>query len=122
MCAYLSKTEDQCSHAMNLAVKEAWESNSNNYDQMKLIARAYASKKGCSVQGAVYRIMPELCLLKVFLAVLFANTNLPENRYRVCVSKKETKQLPESSKDIFKTNILDRYKDRPSIQLFLIQL
>ena len=107
---------------MNLAVKEAWENNSNNYDQMKLIARAYASKKECSVQGAVYRIMPELCLRKVFLAVLFANTNLPENRYRVCVSKKETKQLPESSTDIFKTNILDRYKDRPSIQLFLIQL
>ena len=88
---------------------------------MKLIAQAYDSKRECILQGAVYQIMAELWLHKVFPAVLFANTNLPENRYRVCVSKKETKQLPESSTDIFKTNILDRYKDRPSIQLFLIQ-
>ena len=32
MCAYLSMTEDECSHAMNQAVKEAWENKSNNYD------------------------------------------------------------------------------------------
>ena len=38
MCAYLSRTEDECSHAMNQAVKEAWGKKSNNYDQMKLIA------------------------------------------------------------------------------------
>ena len=58
--------------------------------------------------------MPELCLRKVFPAVLFANIYLPENIYRVCVSEKEIKQLPESFTDIFKTNILYRYKDRPS--------
>ena len=33
---------------------------------------------------------------------------------KVCVSGKEIKQLPESSIDIFKTNMLDRYKHRPS--------
>ena len=33
---------------------------------------------------------------------------------KVCVSEKEIKQLPESSIDIFKTNMLDRYKHRPS--------
>ena len=81
---------------------------------MKLIARAYSLKRECSVQEAVYHIMPELWLRKVFLAVLFANTNLPENSYRVCVREKEIKQLPESSTDIFKTNMLDRYKDSPS--------
>ena len=107
MCAYLSKIKDECSNAMSQAVKEAWENKSNNYDQMKLIARAYASKRECSVQEAVYHIMQELWLRKVFPLVLFANTNLPENRYRVCVCEKEIKQLPESSTDIFKKNMLD---------------
>ena len=71
---------------------------------MKLIARADASKRECSVQEAVYQIMPKLWLSKVLAAVLFANTNLPENRYRVCVGEKGIKQLPESSTYIFKTN------------------
>ena len=108
MCAYLSKIKDECSNAMSQAVNKGWENKSNNYDQMKLIARAYASKRECSVQEAMYHIMQELWLRKVFPLVLFANTNLLENRYRVCVCEKEIKQLPESSTDIFKKNMLDR--------------
>ena len=88
-------------------MKEALENKSNNYDQMKLIARAYASKRECIAQEAVYHIMQELWLRKGFPLVLFANTNLPENRYRVCVCEKEIKQLPESSTDIFQKNMLD---------------
>ena len=73
---------------MNQALKETWENKSNNYDQMKLIAQVYDSKRECILQGSVYQIMAELWLHKVFPAVLFANTNLPENTYRVCVSEK----------------------------------
>ena len=65
--------------------------------------------------------MPELWLRKVFPAVLFANKNLPENRCGVFVGEKEIKQLPESSTDIFKTNKLDRYKDRPSSKFGAVQ-
>ena len=90
---------------------------------MKLIAQVYSSKRECSVQKAVYHIMPELWLRKVFTAILSANTNLPENRYRVCVSEKEIKQLPESSTEIFKNNMLDWYKDHlVSLELGNIQL
>ena len=99
-----------------------WESKSNNYDQMKLIAQEYASKRECSLQEAVYHIMPELWLRKVFPAKLFANTNLPENKYRVCVIEKEIKQLPEPSTDIFKTIMLDRYKEFVNLELGNIQL
>ena len=42
---------------------------------MKSIARAYSNKRECSVQEAVYQIMPELWLRKCFPAVLFANSN-----------------------------------------------
>ena len=45
MCAYLSKTENEYSHAMNQAFNEAMTSKLANYDQMKSIAQAYSMKR-----------------------------------------------------------------------------
>ena len=117
MCAYLSKTVDQCSHAMNQAFNEAMTSKLTNYDQMKSIAQAYSMKRECSVQEAVYHIMPELWLRKTFPAAVFGNTNIPENRFRVCLDEGEIKDLPENSTDIFKKNMVDRCVDRPDLCL-----
>ena len=114
MCAYFSKSEDETSEAMKQAAKEAFNSNKNNIEQMRSIARAYANKRECSVQEAVYILMPELWLRKTFPGVIFANSNLPENRFRICRSKEEIDELPEDSTDIFKRNMIDRYIDRPN--------
>ena len=59
--------------------------------------------------------MPELWLRKTFPKVSFANSNLPENRYRMCKSKEEIDELPEDSQDVFKRNMIDRYIDRPNL-------
>ena len=69
MCAYFSKMEDECSHAMSQAFKEAAETNCSNYDQMKLNVCAYFSKTQCSVQETIYHIMPELWLRNTFPVV-----------------------------------------------------
>ena len=45
--------------------------------------------------------MPELWLRKTFPGVIFANSNLPENRFRICRSKEEIDELPEDSVDVF---------------------
>ena len=76
---------------------------------MRSVARAYATKRECSVQEAVYILMPELWLRRTFPGVIFANSNLPENRFRICRSKEEIDELPEDSVDIFKRNMIDRY-------------
>ena len=102
MCAYLSKTEDECSHAMNQAFNEAMASKHTTYDQMKSITRTYSMKREFSIQEAVYHTMPELWLQKTFPAMVFANTNIPENRFRVCFDEREMKNLLENSTDIFK--------------------
>ena len=115
MCVYLSKTEDECSQAMSEAVKESLEANFSNYEQMHSIAQAYSSKRECSLQEEVYHIMPELWLRKFFPAVIFDNRNLPENRYRVCLSEAELKELPQDSSDILKKNMLDRYMNQPDV-------
>ena len=114
MCAYFSKSEDETSEAMKQAAKEAINSNKTNVEQMKSVARAYATKRECSIQEAVYLLMPELWLRKTFPGVTFANSNLPEHRFRICRSKEEIDELPEDSCDIFKRNMIDRYMDRPN--------
>ena len=40
---------------------------------MRSIARAYVTKRECSVQEAVYLVMPELWLRKSFPGKVFAN-------------------------------------------------
>ena len=114
LCAYLSKNEDETTVAMKQAVEDAFEKKLDNYDQMKAIAHAYTSKRECSVQECVYQIMSGQWLRKTYPAVIFANSNLPENRFRMCLSEKELFDLPADSTNIFKRNMIDRYCDRPN--------
>ena len=58
--------------------------------------------------------MPELWLRKTFPGVIFANSNLPEQRFRIFRSKEEIDELPEDSVDVFKRSIFERYLDRPN--------
>ena len=81
---------------------------------MKSVAHAYVSRREVSVQESCYLSMPELWLRKVYPGVTFANTNVPEKRFRMCLSENEINELPEDSTAIFKKNMLDRYCDRPS--------
>ena len=87
ICSYLSKEEDECSQAMKQAFKETLEKRAGYYEPMKTIAHAYSSKRECSFQEAVYHIMPELWLRKVFPAVVNVSSNVPE-RVKMILSKR----------------------------------
>ena len=65
MCQYLSKSEDQYSQAMKQAAKEAFENNMHHCDTMETIAKTYLCNQECSVQEAVYHILPELKLRRI---------------------------------------------------------
>ena len=120
MCSYMSKQEDGCSQAMKQAVKEAAERHLDSYQQIKTVAHAYATKRECSVQEAVYHIMPELWLRTIFPGVLYANSNIPENRINMILSEEEIAELPDDSSDVYKRNMIDRYLGRPSIGIYEI--
>ena len=60
--------------------------------------------------------MPELWLRKCLPAVIFANSNLPEKRYRMCLSEEEIRELPEDSINVYKKNMFNRYTVRPDRQ------
>ena len=69
---------------------------------MKSVAYVYISNRECSLQEAVYQLMPELWLRKVFTGVLYANSNISEKRVRMMLNKNEIFELPEDSRDIYK--------------------
>ena len=63
----------------------------------------YINKRGC-----IYHILPGQWLRKTFPGMIFANSNVPEKSFRVCLNEDETFELPEDSKQIFKRNVVDR--------------
>ena len=82
-CQYFSKTEDQCSQAMEQAAKKAFENNMHHHDTMQEMARTYLSNQECSDQQTLYYIFAELKLRKIFLALYFINTNLPDAKIKI---------------------------------------
>ena len=112
MCSYFSKSETESSDAMKKAVEESRDLEYK--DRMRKIAIAFLSYRQCSVQEAVYQLLPELWLRKTFPVVTFANSNLPEKRYRMCKSQKELEELADDSHEVFKKNYLDRYMEWPN--------
>ena len=44
VCAYLSKSEDECSQLMSEAMKDAFENQLDNCEQMKSFAYTYTNK------------------------------------------------------------------------------
>ena len=67
---------------------------------MKSVVCAYVSKRECSLQEAIYQVMPEIWLRKIFPGVLYVHSNIPEKRARMMLSKKEIFELPEDHTDI----------------------
>ena len=74
-------------------------------------------------KGRIYQVMPELWLRKVYeglgvLYNLYVNSNIPEKRVRMMLSKKEISELPEDSTNIYKRNMVSRYFIRLHDEMF----
>ena len=69
--AYFYKVENETSKTMKQAAKEAYQSGKSALEKMKATARAYSTKKKCSVQEAVHLVILELWHRKMFPKVIF---------------------------------------------------
>ena len=56
---------------MKQAAKEAFKKNIHHYDTVKIIAKDYLSNQECPVEAAMYHILPELKLRRIFFLVYF---------------------------------------------------
>ena len=109
----MSKGETQCSEAIRATAKEAKKENLGLKQSLKKIGAAFLSNRDVSSQECVYRCLPELWLRKTFPGTLYINTGLPEARIRTMKSKEKIAELDDDSTDIFNSNIIERYCDRP---------
>ena len=74
---------------MKQAGREAFGTKLDQFNTMKNILKAYTSNRECSVQEAVYHILPELHLRRVFPVVQFVNTNLPEESSKILQTEEQ---------------------------------
>lgn len=100
---------------MNETLKNTFERELDNYEQMKSPAYAYLSKRECRIQECVYHILPGQWLRKIFPGLVIANSNIPEKRFRMCLGEREISELPEDSTSIFKRHMVDHYIDCPNV-------
>ena len=114
VCSYFSKDETECSQAITQQRKPK-DNNLNIRESLRKVGTAFLSCREVSAQECVYRCMPELWLRKTFPCTVFINTGLPEERCRVAKSQEEIEALDDDSTDIFMSNIIERYSDRPNI-------
>ena len=114
VCSYFTKDETQCLQAIMNAAKEAKAGNMEIREGLRKIGAAFLSSREVSSQECVYRCMPELWLRKIFPRTVFVNTDLPDKRVRVAKTQQELEELDDESTDIFKSNIIERYKLRPT--------
>ena len=77
---------------MRLATKETFDNYLITYKTMRGIVGAYVNKRECSVQDAVYHVLPELHMRKIFpVCLCFANSNIPEEYINILKSEHVTR-------------------------------
>lgn len=69
--AYFSKAEDETFEVMKKTAKEWRVSGKTDFEKMKAVARAYSTKRECSIQDTVHVVIPELRLTKTFPKLFF---------------------------------------------------
>ena len=99
--AYFAKAEDETNEAMIQAAKEALVASETGFETMKAIAKAYWIKEECSVQVVLCHILQKRWIQKIFLKVIFINSNVPEKRNRIFERKCQIDELPTDSSERF---------------------
>ena len=71
---------------MTQEVRDAFERELDNREQMRSAANAYLNKKECIIQECVYHALPGHWPRRTF-PVIFANSNAPKKRFHIFLSE-----------------------------------
>lgn len=86
------------------AAKEAKDANMDIRNGLKKIGAAFLSTREVSSQE---------CVPKIFPAAVYVSTDLPDKRVRIAKCQEELEELDDESTDVYKSNINERYTERP---------
>ena len=68
---------------------------------MKSVANDYINKQECSIQECL-PCFARSVVKKIISRLIFANSNVTEKRFRVCIGEDEIFESPEEYKTIYK--------------------
>ncbi|MEW8545326.1 MAG: DUF6570 domain-containing protein [Candidatus Thiodiazotropha sp.] len=115
VCNYIAKAEpEDLKHALSITFQHI---NSQTFPfslrkQLHLVGNCVLKSRRLSAQEAAARL-GHLQFVWSSRSVVYLNTRLPEQRLKLLRPKTERDQLPFDSTDIFRSNVLDYYTDRP---------
>ena len=109
---YITKTQKGMSTLLYNACKEARNGNDSLRKQVRFMGNQFLNATEICAQEAVYLAL-QLPLTRKTRQVVFINTSAPEDRTRLLKSEELLKELPENSTDIYSSNELIRYTQRP---------
>ncbi|KAK7878952.1 hypothetical protein WMY93_034202, partial [Mugilogobius chulae] len=113
VCGYMSKSESVMSEHLKSVVKNMDKKELNESDEMKEVLQAYSKKREVSAQECVARACG-LRLKQCSRAIEFLPT---DTSVRMSKPMSELENLV-NSEDIWKPNLLDKYRSRPETQDF----
>ena len=109
---YISKSAKGMSSLMYNACKEARKGCENLRKQVQFIGNKFLNATEMCTQEAVYLVL-QMPLVKKTRQVVFVNTCPPGVRARLLKSDEALKELEENSVDVYCTNEITRYSQRP---------
>ncbi|XP_062601396.1 uncharacterized protein LOC134263100 [Saccostrea cucullata] len=124
--SYISKSEREMGMLLKQTKVEAEEGNLDAHQTLKRIGSAYLHHREVSVQEAVYRVcnlkMKECSRKVVFVPVGENPTRLSKPLSQLKRQKREShennEEVDEDDDEIWMTNIIERYENRPNKPLF----
>ncbi|XP_062609123.1 uncharacterized protein LOC134270887 [Saccostrea cucullata] len=120
--SYISKSEREMGMLLKQTKNEAEEGNLSARQTMKKIGSAYLHHREVSAQEAVYRVcnlkMKECSRKVTFIPVGENPTRLSKPLHQMNKSKEMAGDDDDDEDDIWMTNIVERYENRPKLQEF----
>ena len=111
--SYISKGQRGMSDLLRRTCEEAKESGSDIRSQVKAIGNKFSKNVEISGQEAVY-IALQMPLRRSSTAFVFVNSSPSEERPFILKNEEMLKNLPDDSEDIQCSNVISRYRERPT--------
>ena len=116
VCSYVCKSEpDELKSALGKLIHDVFKQNPTLPKHVKLyrIGLTVLRYRRLSSQEAAYRLS-NLKLIHTSRRFVFINARPQEKRFKILKCKKDIENLPDNSTEIFHSNMIDYYHNRPN--------
>ena len=112
--SYLTKNNAALSRLLRDIVEKLREGDVDLMTRLRQIINTFINNSEISAQEVSLHLLG-IPMSKSSVGEIFINTSIPEKRIQLLKSKTELEDLDPDSEDIFLSNVINRYIDRPDL-------